>query len=161
MSAEQIKGGKMVLFTYQITGADGRILERIDEPMNYVHGSRHGLLEKVEEAMEGHRVGDIVTVQLSPEEGFGPYDESLTFTDDIQHVPEQYHHVGADVEMHNEDGDTRTFRVSRIENGKLTVDGNHPLAGKTLIFTLNVLDVRDATPEEMQGEEPPPTPVLH
>lgn len=51
--------------------------------------------------------------------------------------------------MQNERGENKTFRVSRIENSKLTVDGNHPFAGRSLTYRLRILTVRDATPEEI------------
>ena len=62
--------------------------------------------------------------------------------------------LGAQVEMQNDRGETRSFIVSRIEDGRLTVDGNHPLAGKTLRFVVEVNDVRDATPEEIAAGVP-------
>jgi FKBP-type peptidyl-prolyl cis-trans isomerase SlyD len=94
-------------------------------------GTDGGLLEKVERALEGHRSGDVVVeVTLNPDEGFGEYEEALTYTDDIGNVPPEFRHVGAEVEMENEHGESQIFRVSRIENGRLTVDGNHPLPAR-------------------------------
>ena len=147
--SDTITRHKCVSFTYQITDEAGLLLERIDMPVTYVHGTDGGLLEKVEHAMEGHRSGDVVEVTLSPEEGFGPYDEALIFSDDIENVPPEFRQVGAEVEMQNESGESHMFRISHIGNGKLTVDGNHPFAGKILTFTLHVGEVRDATPEEI------------
>src|SRR5687768_11525931 len=107
MSEEQIARNKLVVFTYQITDEAGEILERIDMPVQYVHGSRAGLLEKVEQAMEGRRAGDVVRVHLHPEDGFGPHDENLTHTDDIANVPAEFRHIGAEVEMQGDGGDAR------------------------------------------------------
>ncbi len=107
-------------------------------------------------ALEGRGVGDTVEVTLRPEQGFGPHDPDLTFTDDIDNVPPEYRHLGAEVEFQGENGETRKFIVSRIEDGKLTVDCNHPFAGKTLVFTVNVIAVRDATPDEIVKGAPPP-----
>ena len=86
---------------------------------------------------------------VPPEDGFGAHDPDLTFSDDLQNVPPQFHRVGAEVLMQSESGDSKTFYVTRIEDGKLTVDGNHPLAGKTLKVRVNILEVRDATIEDM------------
>jgi len=97
------------------------------------------------------RLGGSVEVTLPPEKAFGYPDPNLTFTDDLANVPPQFHQVGAQVEMQNESGETRTFFVSRIEDGKLTVDGNHPFAGKTLLYAVTVADIRDATEEEKKN----------
>ena len=78
----------------------------------------------------------------------GPHDPTLTFTDDIENVPPQYRQVGAEVEFQNEDGEVKTFVVSKIENGKLTVDANHPLAGKNLLYRVKLVEIREATAEE-------------
>ncbi|MGB5305084.1 MAG: peptidylprolyl isomerase, partial [Gammaproteobacteria bacterium] len=103
-----------------------------------------------------------IAVLLTPDEAFGAHDPDLTFTDDIENVPMEFRHIGAEVEMMNDKGDSRQFVVTRIENGKLTVDGNHPMAGKVITFNIKVTDIRDATPEEItNGVEPMAMPVLH
>jgi len=79
----------------------------------------------------------------------------LTYTDDLANVPEQFRYVGAEVEFQNERGQSHIFTVTHVGDGKLTVDGNHPLAGKTLTFAVTVTSLRDATGEEIQGLEAP------
>ena len=162
MSDQFVGQHKVVSFTYSIADASGEIIEQSDLPISYVHGGKHDLFEKVEQALDGSVVGDTVEVELSPEEGFGRHDPDLTYTDDIENVPEEFRHVGAEVEMMNDEGDTRKFTVSHIGDGKLTVDGNHPMAGKTIVFHIRVTDIRDASPEEIaNGIEPMAMPVLH
>jgi FKBP-type peptidyl-prolyl cis-trans isomerase SlyD len=162
MSDQFVGQHKVVSFTYSILDASGEIIEQSDLPISYVHGGKHDLFEKVEQALDGSVVGDTVEVELTPEEGFGAHDPSLTYTDDIENVPEEFRHIGAEVEMMNDEGDTRKFTVSHIGDGKLTVDGNHPMAGKTIVFHIRVTDIRDATPEEIaNGVEPMAMPVLH
>lgn len=161
MTQQQIDKHKFVQFTYSITDEQNEVLEQVDIPINYVHGTDSGLLEKVERALRGRKVGDRVSVKLSPDEGFGPHRSEMTYTDDIQNVPEPFRRLGAEVQMQNDSGETKTFRVSKIENGKLTVDGNHPLAGKTLIFTINVRDIRDATSEEIVQGRPAGEMLIH
>ncbi len=150
MTNQQVENFKFVQFTYTIKDDTGSLLEQMDLPVSYVHGIDSGIIEKLEQALEGHTMGDKVSVTLTPEEGFGHHYPELTYTDDIENVPEQFRWVGAEVEMQNERGDIKTFRVSNIENGKLTVDGNHPLAGKTLLFTVEIKEIREATPEEIR-----------
>ena len=146
---ETIKQDKFVSLTYTITDQNNEILEHIEMPVNYVHGRDSHVIDKIEAALEGQSEGDEVSVELSPEEGFGEHQSELTFTDDIDNVPPEFRHVGAEVEFQNDKGESRIFRVSSIENGKLTVDGNHPFAGKVITYNIKVDTVRDATPDEI------------
>lgn len=146
----QIEANKLVTLTYSILDDAGLVLEQNDVPVSYLHGGHSDLFEKVERALEGKTAGDRIEVSLSPAEGFGEHDPGLTFTDDIDNVPPEFRRVGAEVEMENEQGDSRTFVVTRIENGQLTVDCNHPFAGKTVHFHIEVMSVRDATAEELR-----------
>ncbi len=147
MSEQQIQKHKLVQFTYYISDEAGSVLEQIDIPVSYVHGADSGIHEKIERALIGCQEGENISVNLSPEEGFGPHRAELTYTDDIENVPPQFRRLGAEVEMHNDRGEAKTFIVSKIENGKLTVDGNHPLAGKHLVFNIHIKTIRDATAE--------------
>jgi len=162
MTEQFVGRNKVVTFTYTIMEEGGEILEQSDLPINYVHGGRHDLFEKIEQELEGCVENDVVQVKLTPEEGFGPHDPDLTYTDDLENVPAEFRRVGAEVEMMNDQGDSRKFKVTRIEDGKLTVDGNHPMAGKHIIFNIKVVGIRDATPDEVSnGVEPMAMPVLH
>lgn len=162
MSSQRISKNKAVQFTYSIADDQGNIVEQVDLPVNYVHGASHmGLIERVERALEGCQAGDTIEVDVPPAEGFGEIDPDLSFTDDIENVPPQFRQVGAQVEMANDAGETKTFIVTKIEDGKLTVDGNHPLAGRTARFTVNVLDVRDATEDEIQHGISNPNVSIH
>ncbi len=150
MSAEQIKKDKYVELTYAILDEQGEIKERVDIPIKYIHGCESGLFPKIETALEGRSSGEQVEVYLTEKEGFGPSDPNLIFTDDIANVPPQFHHLGAEVEMQNDRGEAKQFVVTNIENGKLTVDGNHPLAGQTIKFVVTVGEVRDASSDEIK-----------
>jgi FKBP-type peptidyl-prolyl cis-trans isomerase SlyD len=162
MSGQIVGANKVVSFTYSIADESGEILEQSDLPISYVHGGKHDLFEKVEQGLEGAVIGDTVKVSLTPEEGFGQHDPDLTYTDDIENVPSEFRRIGAEVEMMNDQGDTKKFTVTRIEDGKLTVDGNHPMAGKAITFNIRVATIRDATPEEVEnGVEAMAMPVLH
>lgn len=162
MAAASAGSGKVVTFTYSISDDSGEILEQSDLPISYVHGGKHDLFEKVEDAMDGAVVGDSIDVRLSPEEGFGAHDPRLTYIDDVENVPPEFQHIGADVEMMNDQGESMKFTVTSIDNGKLTVDGNHPMAGKSITFHIKIIDIRTATPDEIvNGVEAMPMPVLH
>ncbi|HFD79699.1 MAG TPA: peptidylprolyl isomerase [Gammaproteobacteria bacterium] len=150
MTQPVVSRHKVVAITYSILDESGVILEQSDIPVYYVHGGPNDMFPEVESALEGCAIGDEIEVVLPPEKAFGYHDPNLTFTDDIDNVPPEFRRVGAEVEMQNDQGEVRSFYVSRIEDGKLTVDGNHPFAGKTLTYALTVADIRDATEEEKQ-----------
>lgn len=148
--SDKINHNKFVSLIYTITDDDDNILERIDMPIQYIQGVKSQVIEKIETALEGHQEGDLVHVTLSPEEGFGAHQPELTFSDDINNVPPQFHTIGAEVEFQNDQGESKIFRVTAIEDGKLTVDGNHPFAGKTITYNITVKEVRDATESELK-----------
>lgn len=160
MSAPVVSNNKVVSITYSILDENGVVMEQSDIPVSYVHGGPNQMFEDVEAALDGCAVGDTAEVTLSPEQAFGPHDPNLTFTDDIENVPPQFRRIGARVEMQNDRGEVKTFIVSRIEDGQLTVDGNHPFAGKTITFAVTVTDIRDATAEE-QAQGVSQAPALH
>ena len=149
MTREVIQTGKYVSLTYTISDSTGNVLEQNDLPVNYVHGGETELIGGMDGAVAGKGAGDEVKLTVSPEDGFGDHDPDLTFTDKIENVPPQFRQVGAEVQMQNEGGAVKNFYVTKIENGELTVDGNHPLAGKTLVVTVKILEVRDATMEDV------------
>ncbi len=162
MSAPRITVNKVVSVTYTILDESNEIIEKIDIPVSYLHGRDSGLFEAIEQALEGKGVGDEVTVELSPEQGFGPWDPDLTFTDAIENVPPEYQHIGAEAEFHNEEGETMKMVVTHVDSGSVTLDGNHPFAGKTVTFMVSVVDIRDATPQEIAaGDVAQPTGTLH
>jgi len=148
MSDPVVSKHKVVAITYSIIDESGVILEQSDIPLYYVHGGPNDMFPDVEAALDGHPLGDSIEVVLPPEKAFGYHDPGMTFTDDIANVPPEFRRVGAEVEMQNDRGETRSFFVSKIEADKLTVDGNHPFAGKTLTYALTVADIRDASEEE-------------
>jgi len=156
--SERVRKDQVVYISYVIQGSDGEVLEQHDLPVGYVHGGG-GLLEKVEAALEGKAVGDRVEVTLEPEDGFGPHRPELTFTDDIENVPEEHRFLGSEVEFENERGESMLFRVTRIEDGKLTIDANHPLAGKTLRYLVRVEGMRPATLDEVANGVPADAPL--
>jgi FKBP-type peptidyl-prolyl cis-trans isomerase SlyD len=163
MAEERVEKHKIVDVTYTITDEKGEVLEAVEIPVSYLHGGESGLFEEVEAALEGKAVGEVVQVTLPPERGFGEWNPSMTYTDAIENVPPEYHRVGAKAEFTNEKGESMEMVVTHVDQGTVTLDGNHPFAGKTVTFNVKVAAVRDATPEEIrQGGANPATPTtLH
>ncbi len=141
---------KHVQFTYQITDETGDVVERIDLPMNCIFGRHNRLYESVELAMLGASVGDEVSAQLkSAECAWGDSDPALIFTDSLYNVPAEYRYVGAEVQFQNDKNEVKSFIVSKIEGNTITIDGNHPFAGKAMTFHVKILAVRKARGEEL------------
>jgi len=148
MSEEIVKPGKYVGVTYVIMDEAGNVVEQHDVALGFVYGSDTELIGGMDKAVAGKQVGDQVEVKIPPEDGYGERDPALSFTDDIENVPPQFRQVGAEVQMQNEAGEIKSFYVTDISDGKLTVDGNHPLAGKELTVKVTIAEVRDARPGE-------------
>jgi FKBP-type peptidyl-prolyl cis-trans isomerase SlyD len=148
MRDQIIEPGKYVALTYVIEDDEGRIVEQQDMALGFVYGSDTELIGGMDKAVAGKKTGDHVTVNVSPEQGFGDHDPGLTFVDAIDNVPPQFRHVGAEVQMQNDAGETTSFFVTRVENGQVTIDANHPLAGKDVTVKVTITEVRDARPGE-------------
>ncbi len=149
MNQQVVQSGMVVYISYSILDQAGNVIEQHDLPVGYVQGGNSGLLPSIESAVAGKRAGDRVEIILPPGDAFGERDPDLSFTDNIDNVPPQFRQVGAQVQMSNEAGETKTFYVTSIEEGMLTVDGNHPLAGQNAVCVVNILDIREATPDEL------------
>ena len=147
--SETIRDGKFVELTYKVTDRrTGHVLTRVEFPLSYVHGHNEILAPSVHGKLEGRSAGDVIEVPIDGNQIFGPRDESLVFSDHIDNVPEEYRQVGTSILMENDRGQTRSFLVTHMDDERLTVDGNNPLCGREVVFTLEILTVRDATDAE-------------
>lgn len=150
--SEVIRSGKFVELSYKVTDRkSGHVLTRVEFPLGYVHGHNEILAPSVHVQLEGKSAGEIVEVVIDGNQIFGPRDESLVFSDRIENVPEEYRQVGTSILMENDRGQTRSFLVTHLDDETLTVDGNNPLSGREVVFTLEILTVRDATGDEMKA----------
>jgi FKBP-type peptidyl-prolyl cis-trans isomerase SlyD len=148
--SETIENEKFVGLNYKVIDVKtGDVLVTIDYPLGYVHGVNDVLSEQVTKELAGKMVGDIIEVPIDTEQLYGERDESLVFTDRIENVPEEYREIGMTITMENDKGEPKNFIVTRYDEKTLTVDGNNPLCGREVVFTLEVLTVRDATDEEV------------
>jgi FKBP-type peptidyl-prolyl cis-trans isomerase SlyD len=147
-----IRDGMFVEVTYKVTDRkSGHVLSCVEFPLGYVHGHNEILASSVHTELEGKSAGDVIEVPIDGNRIFGPRNESLVFTDDIENVPEEYRQVGTSILMENDNGKTRSFIVTRMDDETLTVDGNNPLCGREVVFRLEIVTVRDATDEEMKA----------
>jgi FKBP-type peptidyl-prolyl cis-trans isomerase SlyD len=119
----------------------GELLQYGDD-LVYLHGGYGGAFPKVEWAMEGRRTGDVVTLELSPEEGYGAHLPELVISLPSNNFADEMPHTGEAVEGCLPDGRSMTFTVSAVTERHITLDGNHPFAGRHLKFDFEVLNVR-------------------
>jgi FKBP-type peptidyl-prolyl cis-trans isomerase SlyD len=162
MSDQVVSHGKFVSVTYSMGDEAGNVVEQSDLPVSYIHGGSTELIGGMDQALAGKRVGDSVELHLPAEAAFGPHDPSLTFTDDLANVPPEFRRIGAEVQMQNDAGEIKSFYVTQIEGGRLTIDGNHPLAGKALRVNVTVREVREPTLAELtQDRAGPASTGLH
>lgn len=151
MSEPVIEENQVVSFTYRILDQEGVTLEQSDVPLEYIHGVSDTMFPAVESALHNKRIGDTVEVSLPPQQGFGDYNPELVFTEHIESVSREFRWVGATPTFENERGEKMKFTVREIEGDRLTVDANHPFAGKTVTFRVKVMQVRSASDAELRN----------
>ena len=136
----KISNQKLVSMTYSIhEGAN--LLENVDTPVSFIYGKETNLLPIVEKSLIGKEKGNELTIEVSPELGFGDIDKNLIFIDSANNVPKEYSKIGMQIDFENDKGLKRKFRVTNIDKDKITFDGNHPFSGKTLIYKIKIIDV--------------------
>lgn len=146
-----IEANKYVELTYKVIDQKSRqVLTQVEFPLGYVHGVNEILSPRVMEELEGKSGGDVIEVPIDCNDIYGPRDEELVIVEAIANVPEAYREVGTAILMENDNGQTRSFLVTRVDARTVTIDGNNPLCGREVIFKLEVLMVRDATDAEIQ-----------
>ena len=149
---ETIQENKFVELKYAVIDAKtGQILSTVEFPLSYVHGANPVLASQVAADLEGRSQGDVIEVPIDGNLIYGPRNENLVFTDNIENVPVEYREVGTTILMENKKGKTKKFIVTRMDDTTLTIDGNNPLCGRDLIFKLEILTVRDATKDEIEA----------
>ena len=150
MKDNRIEDNRVVVVRYHMRDENGRELDSSDdgEPITYIHGHDQ-ILPGLERALSGKAAGDTASVVVEAEDGFGPHHEEL-----VIQVPrgnlEFEAQPGMVVEARRGDGQSHYFQVVDVTDDSVTLDGNHPLAGRTLQFDVEVESVRTATSEELE-----------
>ena len=146
-----IEANKYVELTYKVIDQkNGHVLTMVEFPLGYIHGVNEILSPRVMEALEGKSEGDVIEVRIDCNDIYGPRDETLVIVESIANVPAAYREVGTAILMENDNGQTKSFLVTRVDAKTVTIDGNNPLCGREVIFKLEILMVRDASDEEIQ-----------
>ena len=136
----KISNNKLVSIIYSIY-EESNLLEKSDNPVSFIFGKETNLLPIVENSLKNREKGDEVSIEVSPNLGFGEIDKNLIFSDKRQNVPEEYAKTGLEIDFANDKGDKRKFRVTNINDSVITFDGNHPFAGKILVYKIKIIDV--------------------
>ena len=153
ISGANMKVGKdkVVLMHYTLKNDAGDVIDSSDgaDPLPFLQG--HGnIIPGLESALEGSKVGDKLEVSIKPEEGYG-----VRMKDAIQEIPSSALKgvdevkVGMQLQSQDKDGNAFLVNVIKIEDDKITVDANHPLAGQTLHFSVSIESIRKAEDEEL------------
>jgi FKBP-type peptidyl-prolyl cis-trans isomerase SlyD len=147
----QISKDLVASIHYTLKNADGEVLDTSEgqDPLHYVHGANN-IVPGLESELTGKTKGDSLTVVVSPADGYGEYNPEL-----IQELPKDMFagvdniEVGMEFQTESPEGGMQIIEVKSIDGDKVTVDGNHPMAGQTLHFDVEVTDVREATADEL------------
>ena len=131
-----------------VTESTGKVIQNGKTPIAYLHGGYDNLFPKLEAALQGQEAGFKTTLDLTPEDAFGVRDESLLQTISKKDFPPGVK-VGGQLQGYNDAGEEQIFTVTKIKGDQVMLDGNHPLAGKSLRVGVEVVSVRAATAEEI------------
>lgn len=148
----QVAKNTVVTLDYHVTDPDGEVVDEGREQLVYLHGGYDDIFPKIEEALQGKKVGESIKVKLQPDEAFGDYDAELVQIESRKDFPKELQ-VGMQFEGAPEgadDDDFVIYRVTDIADDKVVLDGNHPLAGMALVFTCTVTSIRSASAEEIE-----------
>ena len=147
----QISKHKIVVIDYTLKDDSGQVIDTSEggEPLAYLHGADN-IIQGLENALDGKAIGDSISVSIPPAEAYGEHDETK-----IQAVPRELFDdagevvIGAQYHAANPDGGDITITVTEVTDEHVIVDANHPLAGANLNFDVTIVEVRDASEEEI------------
>jgi FKBP-type peptidyl-prolyl cis-trans isomerase SlyD len=154
-----VKDGSVVSLEYTLLGEDGKTIEsnKGKEPLKYVQGS-HQIVPGLEKGLEGMKAGEEKRVKVKPEEGYGPVDPKGFQEFPKDKIPSEALKVGTMLMASGPRGQQVPVRVHEIKEKTVVLDLNHPMAGKTLVFDIKVLDVQPASPSQSLPSGQPAAP---
>lgn len=145
--SDSIAKGKVIGFSYHLKNSKGETLDQSNDPLLYLHGWSN-IIPGLETELEGLRIGDAKQVVVSPEAGYGNYDESLVFAVPKTELPSDAElNVGMEFQTKGENGPMVLY-LQEIREADVILNANHPLAGETLHFDVKIETIREATDDE-------------
>jgi len=153
----KINNNKIVTLGYTLQNDDGQILDQADQdnPFLYMHGTG-GIIKGLERALDDKEVDDSFNLIVAPEDAYGERDDNLTEAvpkSMFEGIPEEELKAGSQFHAQTAQG-TQIISIASVEGDTVKIDANHPLAGETLHFDVTVLDIREATEEEVENGHP-------
>jgi FKBP-type peptidyl-prolyl cis-trans isomerase SlyD len=139
----------VVTLDYKVTSPDGQLVDDGQTPITYLHGGKD-LFPNLQAGLDGKEIGDTVSVHLAAADAFGEYDDELVVVEERASFPAEIQ-PGMQFEGTVDGEVSRLFTITEVEAERVVLDGNHPLAGLDLVFSMTVSAVRAATPEELSG----------
>lgn len=138
-----VAAGRKVSIEYTLKLNDQSVIDSNVglEPLNYTHGSQQ-IIPGLEKELEGMKIGDSRHVTVKPEDGYGEINEKAVVEVSKDMIPEEALKVGTPLQGQNADGQSIMATVKEIKEKTVVLDHNHPLAGKTLIFDVKILDIQ-------------------
>lgn len=154
----------LVTLDYTLFDTHNALIDSGANPLIYLHGGYGDVFESIEKALEGKRVGDSIHLELTPKDSFGERQEALVLVEDRALFDETIA-VGDEMEMVFGEGEDEeimmNYIITHIDEDRVVLDANHPLAGKSVVFDGTVIGVREATSEEIEQRLPHPVESLH
>jgi len=151
MKIMKIEDDKVVGIHYKLTDNDGKVLDTSEdrEPLYYLHGYGN-IIPGLEDELEGKAINEKFQVKVQPEDGYGEYNKEMVYVIERSKFPDPRNiEIGMSFTS-NAQGQHITLNVVDIQGDNITLDANHPLAGKELNFDVEVIDIRTASKEEIQ-----------
>ena len=139
-----VEAGKQISIEYTLSiDPEGVVDTNVDsDPLTYVQGSQQ-IVPALEKALEGKAVGDTVDVSIDPKDGYGERSEEAFQEVSKSQVPVEAQKVDTVLQGHDNEGGVVNARVSEVRDETVLLDFNHPLAGKTLQFSVKILDIQE------------------
>jgi len=154
-----VKDGMVVSFDYTLKGTDGKVIEssKGKEPLKYIHGQKM-MISGLEKEMTGMKVGDEKHVTVKPEDAYGKVDPNAIQEVPKEKIPPNALNVGAVLAARSPDGMIMQVTIREIKEKTVVLDMNHPMAGKTLVFDVKIVDIQPApqSPASPQGQPAKP-----
>ncbi len=150
-----VKDGMSVSFDYTLKDTDGKVIETSKDktPLNYIHGQKQ-MIPGLEKELTGMKVGGEKHVTVKPEDAYGPINKNAFQEVPKEKIPANGLKVGAILALKSPDGRVIPTRVAEVKDKTVLMDMNHPMAGKTLVFDVKVVDIQPAPPPALQPAAP-------
>lgn len=149
-----VTDNKVVAINYQLNDEDGNLLDASEgEPLEYLQG-HHNIVPGLESELAGMAVGEKKKVVVKPEDGYGTYDPELQMKVERSEFGKHKLQEGMTIELHSDAGEVMEAQITGIDDKMVHLDANHPLAGKTLYFDVEIAAIRDASKDELEHGHP-------